>query len=392
MNPKKTKSIQYPFTQKTPFGSVNIYRQVNGRTRYYVTWCDVGGRRRASFTDETAAHQRAEEIIEDFSKGVSFRNNITGVQAIRLSEYERVLSERGASLDDAVRHYVGHLESRHKERRDAMDAVTEYLNSFEDRTVKNRNYTTVKSVCMQFARAFGKKLDAITVKELTTYLRGVSQSGRTRYNHLNALKTFFKWAQRWGYLPAGEREIEKVEGFRKGMSKIEVFTPEEIRKLLDAADEAMRPALAIGAFAGVRTAEIGRLTWEDIRLDEGIIMLDSRVTKTKRRRMPLISDNLAAWLKSYRGTKKGKIRFADTKFQRDRAELCEKTGVTWKDNGLRKSYISYRMAQPDADSAKVAKQCGNSSDMVEECYKGLVTPSAASEWFSVYPPDIGHNS
>ena len=385
MKLKKTKNIVYPFVQKTPFGSVNIYRQGQGRTRYFVTWTGENGRQRAAFNNEVTAHQRAEEIIEDFRRGVSLRNNITSAQAARIAEYSSVLSEHNVSLGDAVKFFVSHVTNTAKTKKDALHAAHEYLRSFEEQSSKNRHYSTVRSICMQFGRAFGKTLDAITLKELDTYLRGISSSGRTRNNHLGTLKTFFKWAQKWGYMATGEMEIDKIDHFKQAISPIEIFTPEEMRKLLANASEELLPALVVGAFAGVRTAEISRMHWEDIRLDEKVIMLDSQKTKTKRRRMPLICDNLAAWLEKLKGDKTGLIRCGQTKFHRDRAALCEKMGIPWKDNGLRKSYISYRMAQPDADAQKVSKQCGNSADMVEECYKGLVPPSAANEWFSTLP-------
>ena len=386
MSLKKTKFIQYPFIQKTPFGAVNIYRQNRGRTRFFVTWAGESGRRRAAFDNESAAHQRAEEIIDDLQKGVSLRNDITSAQAARLAEYDRLLSEHNASMGEAIRHFVAHLGAQRANKKDALEAVNEYLGSFDEQSSRSRNYSTVRSILYQFGRAFGKTLDSISLNEFHAYLRGVSESGRTRNNHLGTLKTFYKWAKKWGYMPDGEMTVDKVDSFKEEEIKIEVFTPDEMRRLLSAANEEILPALVIGAFAGVRTAEIGRLHWEDIRLDEGVIMLDSAKTKTKRRRMPLISDNLSAWLVKLKGDKTGPVRQGQTAFHKDRNALCKATGIVWKDNGLRKSYISYRMAQPDADAAKVAKQCGNSADMVEEFYKGLVTPSSAEEWFSIVPP------
>ena len=385
MNSKKTFSIQYPFSQKTPFGSVNIYRQCQGRTRFFVTWMGEKGRRRAAFDREVEAHQRAEEIIDDFQRGVSLRSGITAAQAVRIAEYDKLLAGHNMSLGDAVRHFVAHLGATAETRKDAMEGVQEYLASFEERSSRSRNYSTARSICLRFGRAFGKTLDSITLRELDTYLRGVSDQGRTRNNHLDGLKTFFKWAQKWGYMPPGEMPVNKMSAFKQGNIKIDVFTPDELRKLLGAAEEGLLPFLVLGAFAGIRTAEIGRMSWDDIRLDERVILLDAAKTKTNRRRMPLICPNLAAWLTLLKGDKTGPVRDSQTKFHLDRAEMCEKAGVAWKHNALRKSYISYRMAQADATSDQVAKQCGNSSDMVEEYYKGLVTPGLADDWFSILP-------
>jgi len=45
-------------------------------------------------------------------------------------------------------------------------------------------------------------------------------------------------------------------------------TADEMRAILAKADEAISPALAIQAFAGLRLSEVSRLDWRDVRLAE----------------------------------------------------------------------------------------------------------------------------
>jgi integrase len=389
MKTKKLQPVVYPFVQSTPFGKVKIYRNAEGdRTRYIVAWVDAEeGRKRETFAEELQAHQRAEELIEDLNKGVSFRNNINATKALRIAEYEALLAKHGKTLGDAVRFYLLDLEKKVENRAMASDAVAQYMDKFETKT--GRHYETVKYVLKKFARSFNKTLCSITADELDTYFREISASGRTRNNHLGCVKTFFKWAQeRKGYLAEGKMQIDKLEPYNEVTSKIEVFTPEEIAKLLKAAGDKLRPYLAIGAFAGVRSAEINRLNWEDIDFDTKMIKLSSEITKTKRRRLATMPDNLVLWLNTYSGEKSGPIVAVPTRLHKDMAELCKTAGVAWKGNALRKSYISYRMAQPDVTSYQVAKQCGNSSAMVEEHYKELVSPKVADAWFSVTPTTL----
>lgn len=384
---KSKKPIEYPFVQSTPFGKVKIYRNAEGeRVRYIVAWVDPdNGRQRKAFDDEAQAHQRAEEILDDLRKGVSFRNNITATKAVRIAEYEKLLAEHKATLADAVKHYLLHLERQHARKILAFDAVNKFLDSLEDK--ETRHYDTAKCLLTKFGRSFNKTLCSITLDELDRYFRGVSQSGRTRNNHLGYVKTFFKWAQEWGgFLPEGKLLIEKIKPYEEQSIKIEVFTPDEISKLLKTAGDRLRPYLAIGAFAGVRSAEISRLNWEDIDFETKTIKLSSDVTKTKRRRLVTMTDNLTEWLNTHEGPKAGPLVAVPTRLHKDIARLCNTAGVAWKDNALRKSYISYRMAQPDADATQVSKQCGNSPAMVEEHYKELVSPKVAEEWFSIAPP------
>jgi hypothetical protein len=53
--------------------------------------------------------------------------------------------------------------------------------------------------------------------------------------------------------------IEKASHVDK---EVLVFTPEEITTLLNGAKRELVPALAIGAFAGVRSEELKRLDWD----------------------------------------------------------------------------------------------------------------------------------
>ena len=73
-------------------------------------------------------------------------------------------------------------------------------------------------------------------------------------------------------------------------------TPENITELLTKADNTLRPFLALGAFAGLRMAELQRLDWKEIDLDRGFITVDASKAKTRQRRLVPISDNLKLWL------------------------------------------------------------------------------------------------
>jgi hypothetical protein len=64
------------------------------------------------------------------------------------------------------------------------------------------------------------------------------------------------------------------------------------------------------------------------------------------------------------------------------ARLCD--GFKWQPNGLRHSYISYRLAILP-DTARVALEAGNSPEVIFAHYRELVTPEAANASFGVIP-------
>lgn len=384
---KAPKTIDYPFVQETRFGKVKIYRNVIvGRPRYVVAWVTEDGRQKRVFTSEIEAHQKAEEIIEDQKKGVLLRQNITSEKAAMIAEYENLLKPYNATLGDAVRFYVANKSQHNGTRAPVKKAAEEFLkDQFED--VTSRHYKTTYSILKAFWVRHDKDLTEFTASELDKYFKSVSKNGRTRNNHLGCIRTFFKWAQKYKkYLPSGDLEVDLVKSYPEAIGTPDLFTPEEMQTLLNNADDKLIPYLAIGAFAGVRTAEICRLDWErHIDFKEKVIMLTPDITKTGRRRIAVMTDNLVEWLNHHKGEKKGPVVPRSVLLFKDRNDLEYKTKIKWKHNALRKGYISYRMAQPDADAALVAKQCGNSADMVEENYKSLVAPSEATKWFSILP-------
>lgn len=387
MAKKKSTATEYPFIQKTRFGNVKIYR--NGspeKYEYVVTWINESGRQRKKFTDEIQAHQRAEELIDDLKQGMIFRQGISSEKAALINEYENLLAEQGATLGDAVRAFLSARAIKAAKQIDALEAVKEYLKKFPD--TKSRHYRTAKSILFKFGRAFNKPLDKIVVTELDQHFKGVSKEGKTRNNHLGYVRTFFTWAQEWGeYVPEGKLEIDKIkEPYPEKKKKPNLYTPEEMQRLLVNAEEKFIPYLAIGAFAGVRSSETCRLTWEDIHFDQKAIRLGPEITKTASGRLAMMPDNLIAWLQSYKGEKKGAVvPYPEDQIHKYTPGIAKAAGVVWKKNGLRKGYISCRMAEADADADSVAKQCGNSRSMVETVYKLLMLPEDAKRWFGILP-------
>jgi integrase len=88
---------------------------------------------------------------------------------------------------------------------------------------------------------------------------------------------------------------------REEETDIEIFTPAELTQLFQTAQEKpeLIPFVAVAAFAGLRHAEITRLEWPEIRLEDGFIEVKARKAKTASRRLVPITPNLRAWLEKY---------------------------------------------------------------------------------------------
>jgi len=97
-----------------------------------------------------------------------------------------------------------------------------------------------------------------------------------------------------------------------------------------------------------------------------------------------IQPNLAAWLADY-AKQSGLIwKGNENDLQDARAATVKASGVKWKDNGCRHSFISYRLAEIQ-NAAQVALEAGNSPNVVFKHYRELVKPADAVKWFAVSP-------
>lgn len=211
-------------------------------------------------------------------------------------------------------------------------------------------------------------------------------SGRTKNNYLQAINVLLGFAKKQKYVPRDFAPMDEVDQSEEADFDIEIFTAEEITKILLAVRDDARPALAIGAFAGIRTAEVCRLDWSEVNLDKGLIEIKKGKAKTRSRRLVPITENLALFLRDVADKdRNGPVWPNSEPFLFDlMRDAGTDSGVKWKHNALRHSFISYRVAKIK-NVNEVAMEAGNSPDMIFKHYRELVTEKEADAWFGVTP-------
>lgn len=217
---------------------------------------------------------------------------------------------------------------------------------------------------------------------------GKPASPKFRKHILGAMRQVAKHAIARGWLTKGVVGFEIVETPRQGKGgAIHIFTLREIKALLRHADLDLIPFLAVGAFAGLRSAEIERLDWSEIDLVQGQIEITVAKAKTASRRLVPLTDNLKAWLAPHHRTA-GRV-FAHSTSGGNLAmrlqALAKRAGLTgWRKNALRHSFISYRVAAVQ-NVSQVALEAGNSPQIVFSNYRNVVKPADAQKYLGIVP-------
>ena len=253
----------------------------------------------------------------------------------------------------------------------------------------------------QLKESFNCQLRAVTTGQLADYLRNQDVSSRSKNNARATIGAFFKFCKERGWLPRDHEGIELVPKFKEKPTDITIYSPWEVTQFLNHSRPEMVPFLAIGAFAGLRSAEIERLDWSEVHLADKFIEIKAAKAKTASRRIVPITGNLAKWLKDHAKDEGRVVPFDNVNKQigwlvEDTnlalKEAAEKDGkdpekvkkVKWKKNALRHSFISYRVAETQ-DVAKVALEAGNSPQIIFQHYRELVQPKEAKAWFGIKP-------
>ena len=373
--------------------SVPIYEFSDGR--YCVDMLLGEKRKRITRTSLEAAKLEARRLIAQIASGRAHEEPMTlaEVEDYRLAKGKLV--PFGVSLLSAVEEWIaGRGKTPRIITKTVAEVAEEFLISKRVEGVGFFHLEDRKYRMNKFAASFPGRIDQISAHEIEVWLNGLGVSARTRNNYRNAVLQLFRYARGKRYLPRNEPTVvEDVAAANSCEGAIEIYTPHELRLLLSHAPAKLLAFFAVGALAGLRSQEIMRLDWSDIRFEQGFIEVAAEKAKTASRRLVPLLPSLAAWLLPLRrksGRVAGYMRNNGLSLARQR--FCkggikagkEVSAFTWKPNALRHSYASYRLADIK-DAARVALEMGNSPSMLFRNYRELVTEKQALEWFAVLP-------
>lgn len=364
---------------------VTIYELKNKAfTSYCICFKHNGERCRRTRSNYEEAKREAERILNDLALGDGALSKLSLKELQYYQQCEASLA--GVPLHVAVQAYLRTHSTSNVVASPPIRTVIHELLDFAKRDKSERHVKTLKHHLTPLAD--DAPIDKITVKMLEQALSNPEWSKRTRQNHLVSFSILFNFAQRKGYLPDGKTEADKLERTPLEPKTPEIFTPDEMCKLLDSVCPEGIPFLVLGAFAGIRAQEIQRLTWDDIDLSNKIVKLNRDKTKTKRRRVVPLSDNLIEWLviarQHFLWEDLDNPSPASSPQKSYTAPAAEASGVRWKQNGLRHSFVSYHLAL-EQNAAKTALISGHTQEEAEESYLELVTQEEAKRWFSIFP-------
>lgn len=395
---------------------------------YLLAYYSEGKRKRERAPSLPAARKRAKELIESLSKGVAHVATFTAKDAaaintavdiltpldIPLTEAARQIATANeilggfGTIEEAARFLVAERQRHQIPRKLFGEVVSEFLDEIKPPARSYRHWQDCSARLGLAAERF-KTVPIMDVRtiDLENHLNkiqrrvrtkqgmktlpgpGQKATGRNRNNYRGVFCNLFSYAQRLGYLPRNiETEAEHLREAPDRDANVAIYQPDAMQTIMDALPDKWIPFAAIGAFAGCRGAEIHRLDWRDIDLEERHITVESSKSKTGKRRVVPISDTLYAFLAPY-AQKTGRVcphYSHDSTLSQEFTQAWNNAGIKVEkiDNGFRHSYASYRIEEVKS-LPQVAWEMNTSERKLRDNYLELVSAKKLLQWKQIKP-------
>lgn len=409
--------IKFPIQIREGSSVVKIYQTPipakSGSKAYdaFTLSYHFGGKRiRKIFTDLATAKQEARDAVIKIANGDMGSSQLSPTQLRQYRSAVQLLSEfRDLSIEQALLEYTeakklmngGNLlhaaQFFTKYGADKIvdvstaTAAKDLIDSLRQSKCGDYHIDAIKTRTEKFAEAFPRNISDITTDEINAWLRTLPGNERTQNNYRAAIVQLFNFARdtlkaipHW--MPHAAEQTLRV---KEPAKDTEIYSCEEMGKILHSASPSLVPLLAIRAFSGIRNEELFKLTWDQVDMDSGFIKLKKAVTKMRARRIIPILPNLRAWLQPH-AKKDGPVHagYSSAKVLSEAiSNAIRGANIAVKRNALRNCYTSYRLAVL-SDIAKVSEETGNSPEVIRQEYLELVTPPEGQKWFEIFPESI----
>ncbi|MGD1084231.1 MAG: site-specific integrase [Verrucomicrobiota bacterium] len=215
-----------------------------------------------------------------------------------------------------------------------------------------------------------------------------------RISDRRVLFGFFKWCGNQGY--CGRNPVEHIETIKVDQEEPQILPLDGVKRLVQAAEAhkggVCMPYVALGLFCAIRPTELARLSWNEIDLKAKTVTIGAKLAKMRQRRIVEIPKNAVQFLKAHVLAKtaiKGKNARRDFDAVKAAAGYGGRAAgkpelKPWTADVMRHTGISNHLAEHQHEG-KTAAWAGNSPDVIQRHYKGLVNKNDTKAFWAIVP-------
>jgi integrase len=252
---------------KTPARKLwpRIHPQKNrsGQITYYVDLRKNKGGRPGFPTLEQAEARVAQARIEEKNEGTAAFSLPQHVK-VDAARANAILEKHDISILEAAKYYEKHVLA-FKSAPIIKDIVEKYIADSVQRNLRPCSIQDLKHRLNTFAADFGElRLYEVTIDELKEWVMDAGEEPRTRINFLTKISQLYGYAIRNKW--ADSNQAANIDRPMVDETAPEIYTIDKAENLLKHSQEfGLLPYIAIGLFAGIRSAELMRMTGNDLK-------------------------------------------------------------------------------------------------------------------------------
>ena len=419
---------------------INAFNYPGGSTAYRVTGTQMDGVRiRENYKTQSEALARKQQLeIEVLNFAPEKRITTTRLTPAQEAEAEHCFAALdGRSMTLAIRFFKENY--REPLRKITVgEAYPLFLADKKNSGLRDASLQALKTRVGFLVKKFSGKL----VSDLlpTHIAEAAAQPGvtdSTREDNRRSFSCFLSWSMEKQYCitnPAKKTVRRRGRGTRDDVEPA-ILNLDEVRRFLavtaDYKNGKLIPYVTLALFAAIRPTELARLTWDNLDLQAGTITIGAKMAKMRQRRIvdlaslteqvekivpckkgkrtkkikaTLTTTNLIDWLKPHADDK---TPFCGANWRKDFDAVKLAAGFgnpdhkpagdetveamqqrlalkPWTPDILRHTGISNHLAFFQHEG-KTAAWAGNSPDIIQRHYKGLVKQPDAKEFWKLTP-------
>ena len=329
--------------------------------------------------------------------------NAAPIQADRATEANNcydLIKSHNVTLTQIVKEWLEHKAAQAS----SITLDQAFLNTIALREKELKHKSTVRDYKLTHKilppALLNKKVCDITLKECSKVLNELTNSPSMYNKHRAYLRAVFNEAERDGF--NSKNPVEKTRKRKTAPKLVEVCKVEDINNIFaacvdyrgeyhnarDCSDCVI--AFAFAAFAGIRPSEqgeLGRLTWEDVCLENRNIRIPAAKSKTRTLRNVYIEDNLLAFI----NTVPKKLRYGRIvpgAWHTKKSQVMSAVGLKGKVDILRHSYGSFHLAHYGDINALGLNMGHAHMSTYFDHYHNARTKKEALAYWAIYPEGV----
>jgi integrase len=264
--------------------------------------------------------------------------------------------------------------------------VDTYLATMESRSLSDDGIKQAKTCLLRFSQTFGhlspKDIDP---ENIEAWFNSLPYGTRTVWNHYSQTRQFFNWRDVRRLVPISPfQEVEAPDKTNADARK-QILSPEQMGDLLKLDVEPwIKCKIVLGGFAGLRTCEMAKMSYECIDHEYKEIMVtkeQSKQGKAMRPRSVTLQDAVLRHMPKGQGSLMGASK--EWRCHRGMPMEAKLGSDRFPQNALRHSFASYHLAHFQ-DAMKTAFEMGHTSPrLIYETYANSVSRRDAANWWNL---------